>query len=189
MKKLRALIAQMLEPIRTRVMMTIARGVIESINDDEGMQTAKINLLFGENRDKVERFQNYGFTSKPFADAEAVVVFPGGNREHGLIIAVDDRKFRLKGLADGEVAMYTDEGDKITLKRGGTIEIEGSSKVIVKSPLVELGTGTLEKVLNGETFQTYFNTHTHTGNAGVSTGPPEVQSVPAHLSLKVKAAK
>ena len=67
MKRLRALIAQMLEPIRTRVMMTIARGVIESISDDEGIQLAKINLLFGENRDKVERFQNYGFTSKPFA--------------------------------------------------------------------------------------------------------------------------
>lgn len=37
---------------------------------------------------------------------------------------VADRRYRLKGLESGEVAIYTDEGDKVHLKRGKVIDIE-----------------------------------------------------------------
>lgn len=181
-KKLREIIRQMIEPVRQRVMMTIARGVIESINDATGIQLAKVNLLAGENRDKVERFQQYGLTSVPKANSEAVVLFAGGNRETGLIISIDDRNFRLKGLEEGEVALYTDEGDKIHFQR--------NKKIVIESDNVEIGRGTLEKIVNGETFRQFFNVHPHLGNLGVPTGPPQTLMQDAtHLSQKVKAAK
>ncbi len=136
-KLVRKIIDRMLKPLRTRILMTIARAVVESLKDDGGLQVMKLNVLAGENRDNVERFQNYGFTSHPKPGAESVVIFQGGNREHGLIIAVDDRRFRLKGLAEGEVAIYTDEGDKIHLKRGGLIDVVASTKVTVDAPNVQ----------------------------------------------------
>lgn len=189
MKVLRKIVERMIRPLRTRILMINARAVVESLKDDGGLQLMKLNVLAGENPNDVERFQNYGFTSSPKPGAEAVVIFQGGNREHGLIIAVDDRRFRLKALAEGEVAIYTDEGDKIHFKRGGVIQIVASSKVEVNADLVELGNGTLEKILNGETFQTRFNDHKHIGNAGVSTGKPITPSPASDLSNVVKGAK
>lgn len=112
-----------LRSISNRVMLTVARGVVSLVGDTTKIQTLQLALLKREIREGVERFQNYGFTAKPHVGAEGVVVFVGGNRDHGLCIAVDDRRYRLKGLADGEVAIYTDEGDKIHLKRGNVIEV------------------------------------------------------------------
>ena len=112
-----------IRPLKSRVMLSIARSVVSTIQDDKKMQTMTIEALQNEVLSKVERFQNYGFTSHPFEGAEAAVVFPHGNREHGIIVAVDDRRYRVKGLVKGEVAIYTDEGDKIVLKRGRKIEV------------------------------------------------------------------
>jgi len=181
MKGLRDFVTQMIKPLRNRVVNMISRAVVESIDDSMKMQIAKVSLLAGENRSGVERFQDYGFTSYPKAGAEGLAVCPQGNREHVILIKVDDRRFRLKALAEGEVALYTDEGDKIHLKRGG--------KIVVYSDNIELGKANLEKIINGETFQTLYNNHTHLGNLGVPTGAPMTPMGGAHLSAKVKAAK
>lgn len=69
------------------------------------------------------------------------------------------------------------------------VTITASTKAVINSPLVEVGSGALEKVLNGEAFQTLFNTHTHAGNLGYPTSPPNTLSTAAELSTKVKAAK
>ena len=176
-----------ISPLRDRIMSIVARGVVEKVSDEKNIQTIKAQILAGEVRDEMERFQEYGFTSKPFSDSECVIVFAGGNRDHGLVIATDDRKYRLKNLQDGEVAIYTDEGDSITLKRNREIEIKGDSKVVVKSDNIELGKENLEKIVMGETFQEFFNNHQHIGNLGVPTDIPVVQMSDAQLSSVVKA--
>lgn len=119
---IKQMVMQFIEPVQNRIMMAIARGVIESVNDSGGIQTIKSSFLAGENRDGVERFQNFGFTSNPPANSECVAVFVGGNREHGLIVALDDRASRLKGLAPGESAQYNASGDKWHLKANGNLE-------------------------------------------------------------------
>jgi len=123
-------VSDVFRDIRNRVMLTVARCVVSLVNDSLKMQTVQAQLLKREVRDGIERFQNYGYTSKPHPGAEGVVLFVGGNRDHGLCIAVDDRRYRLTGLADGEVAIYTDEGDKIHLKRGREIEVTTTTMTI-----------------------------------------------------------
>jgi phage gp45-like len=71
----------------------------------------------------------------------------------------------------------------------GAVTIQAASKTTVNCDDIELGVGALEKVLNGETFQTFFNEHQHLGNLGVATGAPIMPSIPAHLSNVVKAKK
>jgi phage baseplate assembly protein V len=127
-------IKTLLNPLKDRVMLGIARAVLKSVDDEKKLQRMQIEVLKGEVRDSVERFQEYGFTSNALAGAEVVVAFPAGDRAHGLIIAVDDRRYRLKALQNGEVALYTDEGDKVHLKRGRQIEVVAGTKVTIDTP-------------------------------------------------------
>lgn len=130
--------------LANRVMLAVARCVVSLVDDAKKMQTVQAQLLKREVRDGIERVQNYGYTSKPHAGAEGVVVFVGGNRDHGLCIAVDDRRYRLTGLEDGEVAIYTDEGDKIHLKRGNVIEVTTQTFRVNAETLIELNAPTVK---------------------------------------------
>jgi phage baseplate assembly protein V len=115
-------------PLARRVSLMVGRGVLALVNDAAKMQGVQVQLLSGEVRD-MERFQNYGLTSQPHAGAEVAAVFVGGNRNHGLVLAVDDRRYRLKGLQGGEVALSDDLGHIIKLSRTGIV-ITGATQDI-----------------------------------------------------------
>jgi phage baseplate assembly protein V len=112
----------------------VSRAVVALINDAAKLQRLQIQLMADEERGDVERFQDYGFTACPHKGAEAIALSVGGSRSHMVVIAVDDRRYRLTGLEEGEVAIYTDEGDKIVLKRGREIEVTAGTRVIVDTP-------------------------------------------------------
>lgn len=134
-------VTRLLAPIKNRIMMMIGRAVLTAVDDSKGIQLLTMSLLNAEVRDKIERMQNYGFTSHPKPNAEGIVVFPGGDRSHGICIVCDDRTFRLKPMAEGEVALYSDEGDYVWLKRDrkmfiNTMEltVDAGTKVVVNTP-------------------------------------------------------
>jgi len=102
----------------------LARGVVALGNSASKLQSLQLRLLAGEVKDNVEHLEPYGFTACPKEGAEALAAFIGGDRSHGVVIVVADRRFRLKGLKPGEVALYTDEGDRIHFKRGRILDIE-----------------------------------------------------------------
>lgn len=131
-----------IRPFVQRLQLMIGRAVVLLVNDNTKLQGLQVSLLADEVREDVERFQEYGFTSHPHPGAEAVAACVAGSRDHVLVIAVDDRRYRLTGLAEGEVAIYTDEGDKIVIKRGGIIEVTAATKLRLVTPLVEM-TGNL----------------------------------------------
>lgn len=134
-------IQKLLAPMHRRVMLMVSRCVVSLVNDSLEMQRLQVTVLSGEVRDQVERFQEYGFTSNPFAGAEGVMVSVGGNHDHGIVIAVDDRRYRLQGLSGGEVALYDDQGQKVHLTREGIV-IDGAGKplMITNTPEVTLDT-------------------------------------------------
>ncbi|WP_210014581.1 phage baseplate assembly protein V [Pseudomonas palmensis] len=118
----------------------IARGELALSNPDGMMQTMQMRLNADEVKDGMEHFEPYGFTSNPHPGAEAVAVFVGGDRSHGLVIQVSDRRFRLQALKTGEVALYTDEGDFLHFKRGREISIETMTLRIKAGTAVEFDT-------------------------------------------------
>lgn len=132
-----------LRPFMQRLQLMVGRAVVSLVKDGLKLQHLQVTLLADEVRDEVERFQQYGFTSHPHPGAEALVVCVAGNRDHAVVVAVDDRRYRLKSLQQGEVAIYTDQGDQVVLKRDGVIELTASTKVRILSPLVEC-TGDLD---------------------------------------------
>lgn len=128
----------------------LARGVVALGNSASKLQSLQLRLLAGEVKDNMEHLEPYGFTACPLAGAEALAGFIGGDRSHGVVIVVADRRFRLQGLKPGEVALYTDEGDKFHFKRGRVIDLEtvtlnikASDSVNFDTPLIT-STGRIE---------------------------------------------
>ncbi|MFS8930942.1 phage baseplate assembly protein V [Cupriavidus taiwanensis] len=132
-------IQMILEPVKARVGLMVGRCVLRAVTDATKLQRVQVQVLADEVHDDVERVQSYGLTSVPHAGAEGVVVFAGGNRDHGLVIAVDDRRYRLVGLEAGEVALYDDQGLKVHLTRDGIV-VDGAGKDIhfVNAPTVHI---------------------------------------------------
>lgn len=123
--------------IAGRVELMIGRAVIAAVTDTTQAQGLQLELLADEVQEGVERFQGYGYTSHPFPGAEALVAFVGGTRSHGIVVQVEDRRYRLKNLAQGEVAIFDDLGQVVHLKRDG-IHIESPNKVTVEAPDVDV---------------------------------------------------
>ena len=102
----------------------LVRGTVVLVNSARKLQTLQMRLTAGEVKDGLEHFEPYGFTSNPLAGAEGIAAFIGGDRSHGVLLVVADRRYRIQGMEPGEVAIYTDEGAKVHLKRGRIIDIE-----------------------------------------------------------------
>lgn len=91
-----------------------------------------------------ELMQHYGYSSAPLPGAEFLAIPVGGNSKHTVVVASEDGRYRIT-LTDGEVSLYTDEGDYIHMKRGRLIEIktdtlvvQAKTKVRFETPLVEM---------------------------------------------------
>ncbi len=150
-------------PIRdlgNRVMMMFARGVVRNVNDSNGRQQLQVELLKGELRDDMERMQNYGYASHP-KGGDVAVAFIGGNREQGIVLVVDDRRYRLS-LKAGEVAMYDDLGNKVELLRE-MVKVTAVQHAEVEAPTIKLS-GEIELIGNVKIQGNVASTGTFTNN-------------------------
>lgn len=186
-----------LRGIERSIINLLARAVVTGLNTASKCQMLTIDLLAGEPKENVEHLEPYGFTSAPQNGAEGFALFPDGDRSHGVILMVADRRYRIKGLKAGEVAIYTDEGDSITLKRGNTIAVKtknwvvdsetcvlnATQKITLNSPLVEAtkdvkaGGNISDKKSSMDSIRVTYNGHTHqeNGDGGGTTNNPNQQ--------------
>ncbi len=163
--------SEALKEIGNRVMMMFGRGVLRGVTDTGPRQQVQVELLKDELRDGLEHMQNYGFTSHALG-GDCAVAFLGGNREQGIVLVVDDRRYRI-ALLPGEVAIYDDLGNKVELLRE-MVKITAVQHLEAVAPTIKL-IGDLEVVGNITTTGTITNngkrvdsTHTHTsGGSGV----------------------
>ncbi|MFB0874561.1 MULTISPECIES: phage baseplate assembly protein V [unclassified Sphingobium] len=121
-----------------RIRMLVGRALLSRVDDSKTMQTIQIELLDEEAQDGVEHFQPYGYAAHPRPGAEAVALAVGGTRSHSVVLCVADRRYRLKGLQEGEVALYDDQAQQVLVGRDGirilsplgvSIETEGNFNV------------------------------------------------------------
>ncbi|WP_336331648.1 phage baseplate assembly protein domain-containing protein [Pseudomonas putida] len=124
-----------------------------------------------------ELMQHYGFVSGPLAGAEYIVLPVGGSTKHSVVVASGDGRYRLK-VADGEVALYTDEGDCIHLKRGRLIEVKtdtlvisASTKIVLDTPMVDATGEVKDKTRTMQADRELYNQHVH----GSSPKPSPLQ--------------
>jgi len=174
---------RLLSPIRRRIQQLFTRSVVRLVDSTTLMQSLQLEVLKGETIDGIEHAEPYGFTSCPKAGAEAFIAAANGNRSHSIALVVADRRYRITGLQAGEVAIYTDEGDNITIKRGGNIEVSAATKITLNSPQVEC-TGALSVAGNVtaggdvsdatgsmQAIRDVYNTHTHNPPSSETAAP------------------
>jgi phage baseplate assembly protein V len=124
---------RILAPILRRLDMMLARGVLRGTSDENGIQTMQMGLLEDETADQVERFQTYGLSAVPPNGGDALVAFLQGNRDHGVVLAVNDRGSRPKGLKGGEVCLYNNAGVTALLNADGDLVIRTRRHVIIEA--------------------------------------------------------
>ena len=177
-------LSRALAPLARGLQNLFSRGVVSAVNPDAKMQTVQIQLLTGEAKDNVEHFEPYGFTSHPHVGAEQATGFVDGDRSHGIVLVAADRRFRLTGLAAGEMAIHDDQGQRVHLTRDGIV-IMGAGKpvLITNTPKVRMEcdldvTGDIKDKCDssGSTMagmRNIYDGHTHPENdSGGPTDPP-----------------
>lgn len=124
----------------SRLAAVMARCSVALVNAATKMQSLQVRVTAREVKDGVEHFEPYGFTSNAQPGAEGLIAFLGGDRSHGVVLCIADRRFRLKELEPGEVALYTDEGDCLHFKRGRVLEIKTLTLRVTAEEAVEFDT-------------------------------------------------
>lgn len=180
-------------PLARRLALVVGRGVLRLSDDAGGLQRLQSDFLAGEVRGPLERFGQFGWTSRPPIGSEVIALFPSGSRDRGgVVVAVEDRRVRPVDLAEGEAAAYNAHGVLVLLKADGSIEITAAGGVRIEAPSLELSgsltvhgsvdvdgsvaaAGEVADALGplSEMRQDY-NLHTHPGveTGSGTTGPP-----------------
>lgn len=124
---------RLLGPVWRRLRLLISRAVVSRSDAAGGLQRLQLKVLRDETRE-VEHAEPYGFTARPLKGAEAIAAAIGGARGHLLCLVASDRRHRKRNLAEGEVALYTDEGDELVFKRGRIVRLTAGSAVEITAP-------------------------------------------------------
>ncbi|MBI5550753.1 MAG: phage baseplate assembly protein [Desulfobacterales bacterium] len=107
-------------------MMQMIRGKLQAVTEGVIKRFSALGRV-AERFVNREYFQHYGFTSRPLAGAEMIVLKQGNVV---IAIASDDRRYRL-AIVDGEAALHDDQGQAVHLKRDKKVHVYGTDEAIV----------------------------------------------------------
>jgi phage baseplate assembly protein V len=154
-----------------RVQTAIGTGRITATDDSKAAHSAQIAVGPGETIDNVPVIQIYGLASHARPGSDATLLFVGGDRGKPVAVATNDQRARLRNLKPGEVALYTDQGDTITIQRGGTIVIHCATKVRIEAPRLEC-TGDIVAQCDGTAISLLTHKHRDVQSGGGTSGVP-----------------
>lgn len=87
----------------------------------------------------------------------------------------------------GHELTFDDDGEVVLLANGNgksSIRFEQDGTVVIAAEAIKLGSSATEKLVLGDAFMQFFNTHTHPTGVGPS-GPPTQPMASNHLSARV----
>jgi len=123
----------MSDQVWRRLQLIVARGVAMLVG--EGKVQARV--LADEVLPNIDRVEPYGFSYRPKAGAQTFLLFPSGDRSHGIAIIIGDKQYNMQ-LQEGEVALHDDEGNHVHIKRGGEIVATANARITLKAPDIVL---------------------------------------------------
>ncbi|MBI1214558.1 MAG: phage baseplate assembly protein V [Alphaproteobacteria bacterium] len=174
------LIKTVTAPLADRVKLMIGRAVLRAVADAGARQFVQLTALKGEDKDGIQRLQHFGFSSNPMPGAELLVACLGGNRDHMVVVADDDPRYRVRDLQPGETCIYDAFGNTIILKTGNEIEIStatltvaAAEKVRMDTPLLEVTGEITDRADTGgvslHNMRVAYDAHTHPPSSGTDT--------------------
>ena len=192
-----------------RVLGMVSWGRVTTGNDSGSVQSLQVQHNNNEVGDNRPRLAEFGFTSMPPDGSDAVVLFLGGDRSNGIVIATGNQATRMQGLASGESALYDAIGKHIYLNAGyieinaagqpvnvinastvnvtcsGAVNVTAAGSATVSAPNITLqNTGSALRKICNDLFVSLFNGHTH------NRGPaPDQQAVEGTHTTNIVSAE
>ena len=120
----------MIGQVWNRLQLLFSQGLGLMIGHDK----IQARVLDDEPLHNVDRVEPYGFSYRPKAGCETYIVFPAGDRSHGIALIIGDKRYQMT-LEEGEVALHDDEENRVHIKRGGTIHVKAATQVFAETPL------------------------------------------------------
>jgi len=182
-----------LNRLARRILLMMARGSVTLVDDTKPVQMLQLRVNGLELIPDIPRYAEYGFTSNPPDGTQAVIASKNGDRNDGIVIATSNAKYRMKGLATGEVAIYDDSGQSVYLSAAGIVvngggkpvEITNTPQITADTPLLRCTGDILDNCnTNSRTvagMRSVANGHTHpinnvqTGSSTINSQPPTQQ--------------
>ncbi|MDA8092355.1 MAG: phage baseplate assembly protein V [Betaproteobacteria bacterium] len=148
-----------IQRIARRLQMLVGVGRVTLVDDSGPVQMMQLALGSLEVRDRTPRLAEFGFASNPPAGSDATLLFVGGDRSNGVVIATGSQALRLRDLQPGEAAIYDGQGkyvyltetgivveakgQPVTVNDASAVTVNASTSVTLNSPSTKI-TGTLE---------------------------------------------
>jgi phage baseplate assembly protein V len=180
--------------MRRGIAAMLGRGRVTTSNDAGQVQFLQVRLSELELRDSTPRVAEFGFSSRPPIGSDVVLVFLGGDRSNGVVVATGHQESRPRNLIEGESILYDLFGRSIHLTKDGgivveangaavavnnatTVTINATEKVRMVTPLLEVtggikaGGDIADAVRSMAADRVIFNQHTN--GSGTSTPTPQ----------------
>ena len=155
-------------------------------SDDSDVQTVQVKLNPIETKDNIPRYAEYGFQSSPPDGHNALVLYFGGNKSTGIVVATHHAKSRKRNLTKGEVCISDDQGQEVYITRvgitlkdksGSIIQLNGDGTGSINSSgtFTINGVGFKDGVATGNDFKgggKSLKDHTHRDSRGGATSSP-----------------
>lgn len=125
-------VERMLRPITRRISSMVVRAVVVEVVEDLQRQGLQLRMENDESGDNIERFQQYGFSSVPPQDSEAIVAALYGNLGQRIALAVEKKELRPKG-DPLDVFLYHAEGHSMRLTKDGKLIISVTDAILEAS--------------------------------------------------------
>ncbi len=134
---------ELMQRLARRLQLLVGVGRATLVNDSGAVQMLQLKLGALELRDRTPRLAEYGFTSNPPSGADAALLFVGGDRSNGVVIATGHQTYRLKALASGDAAIYDSRGQSVWLTpQGIVINGAGLPLTVNDTPIVTVNAST-----------------------------------------------
>ncbi|NMY09040.1 phage baseplate assembly protein [Pseudomonas veronii] len=186
--------AGVLQRMMRRIQLATGWGRVTFSDDSKTVQLLQVKLNDSETRDGTPRIAEFGFTSRPPEGSDVLMVFLGGDRSKGVVVATAHQGSRPMNLQEGESMLYDLRGKSIYLTKSGgiiieaggtpvtvnnatTVTINAAEAVQMNTPFlrvsgdIEAGGNVKDKVRTMAADRALFNQHTN--GTGTTTPSPQ----------------
>ncbi len=183
-----------LQRMMRRIQLATGWGRVTFSDDSKTAQLLQVKLNDSETRDGTPRIAEFGFTSRPPSGSDVLVVFLGGDRSKGVVVATAHQTSRPKNLLEGEAMVYDlwgksiyltesggiivdAKGTPVTVNNATTVTINAAEAVQMNTPVlrvsgdIEAGGDIKDKVRTMAADRALFNQHTN--GSGTTTPSPQ----------------
>ena len=119
------------ERLVRRVQMMFGRARISYVDDSGPVQKVQVRVSALETSDNRLRLAEFGFSSNPPIDSDALFLGISGDRSAVAAIATNHQPSRPRGLLSGESMLYSQDGKSVYMTAAGGIVVEAKGQDVV----------------------------------------------------------